>query len=175
MNEFKYLGVVLAQGTHLKVNVHHNKVNFFKSFNNSSGKLGNSCSVESIVHLMKVSCLTDMLYNLESVVLDKSDLNKLEFSLGRAFVKIFRIRDRNSLNWCEYYMNQLLIEMLLDLKRIMYLQKIAINSDCFILCHVFMSRVYVTAKYCMLRCSSYAASIQLMLPRKLILSMYAFR
>ena len=34
-------------------------------------------------------------------------------------------------------MNQLPIEMLLDLKRIMYLQKIANNSDCFILCHVF--------------------------------------
>ena len=137
VNEFKYLGVVLAQGTHLKVNVHHNKVNFFKSFNNLYGKLGNSCSVESIVHLMKVNCLTAMLYNLESVVLNKSDLNKLEFSLGRAFVKIFRIRDRNSLNWCKYYMNQLPIEMLLDLKHIMYLQKIANNSDCFILCHVF--------------------------------------
>ena len=86
---------------------------------------------------MKVNCLTAMLYNLESVVLNRSDLNKLEFSLGRAFVKIFRIRDSNSLNWCKYYMNQLPIEMLLDLKRIMYLQKIAINSDCFILCHVF--------------------------------------
>ena len=141
---------------------------YFCSFNNLYGKLGNSCSVESIVHLMKVNCLTAMLYNLESVVLNKSDLNKLEFSLGRAFVKIFRIRDRNSLNWCKYYMNQLPIQMLLDLKRIMYLQKIANYSDCFI---------YVTcsAKYCMLRCSSYAASIQLMLPRKLILSMYASR
>ena len=98
VNEFKYLGVVLAQGTHLKVNVHHNKVNFFKSFNNLYGKLSNSCSVESILHLIKVNCLTAMLYNLESVVLNKSDLNKMEFSLGRAFVKIFRIRDRNSLN-----------------------------------------------------------------------------
>ena len=158
----------MAQGTHLKVNVHHNKVNFFKSFNNLYGKLGSSCSVESIVHLMKVNCITAMLYNLESVTLNKSDLNKLEFSLGRAFVKIFRIRERNSLNWCKYYMNQLPIEMLLDLKRIMYLQKIAINSDCFI---------YVTcsAKYCILRCSSYAASIQLMWPRKLILLMYASR
>ena len=137
VNKFKYLGVVLAQGTHLKVNVHHNKVNFFKSFNNLYGKLGSSCSVESIVHLMKVNCLSAMLYNLESVVLNKSDLNKLEFSLGRAFVKIFHIRDCNSLNWCKYYMNQLPIEMLLDLKRIMYLQKIVNNSDCFILCHMF--------------------------------------
>ena len=97
----------------------------------------NSCSVESIVHLMKVNCSTAMLYNLGSVVLNKSDLNKLEFSLGRAFVKIFRICDRNSLNWCKYYMNQLPIQMLLDLKRIMYLPKIANYSDRFILCHLF--------------------------------------
>ena len=62
VNEFKYIGVVLAQC--LKVNVHLNKVNFFKSFNNLYGKLGNSCSAESIDHLMKMKCLTDMLYNL---------------------------------------------------------------------------------------------------------------
>ena len=140
--EFRYLGVVLTQGTFLKVNVHHNKVNFFKAFNNLYGKLGNSCSVETIVHLMKVNCLSAMLYNLESVNLTKTDISKLEFSLGRAYVKMFHVRDNISLRWCKYYMNQLPIEMLLDHKRLMYLQKIS-NSDCFVLNHVFYQLSYL--------------------------------
>ena len=138
VTELKYLGVVLTQGTQLRINVHHNKVNFFKSFNNLYSKLGSSCSVETIVYLMKVNCLSAMLHNLESVILNRSDLNKLNFSLGRAFVKIFHIRDNISVKWCEYYMKQLPIEMMLDHKRIMYLQKVS-NSSCFILNHVFSS------------------------------------
>ena len=90
--EFRYLGVVLTQGTLLKVNVHHNKVNFFKAFNNVYGKLGNSSSAETIVHLMEVNCLSAMLYNLESVNLTKTDISKLEFSLGRVYVKMFHVR-----------------------------------------------------------------------------------
>ena len=153
--------------------MHHNKVNFFKSFNNLYGKLGSSFSVESIVHLMKVNCLSAMLYNLESVVLNTSDVNKLEFSLGRAFVKIYRIRDSNSLNWCKYYMNQLPIEMLLDLKRIMFMYQCTCRKLRII--RIVSFYAMCSAKYCMLRCLSYAASMQLMLPRELILSMYVSR
>ena len=77
-----------------------------------------------------------MLYNLESVNLSKTDISKLEFSLGRAYVKMFHVRDNVSLMWCKYYMHQLPIEMLLDHKRLLYFQKMS-NSDCFLLNHVF--------------------------------------
>ena len=127
-------------------------------------------SVKSIVHLMKMNCSSAMFYNLESVVLNKSDIHvyKLKFSLGRAFVNLFHVRDSVSVNWrnSKFYMIQLSIEMLLDLKRIMYLQKIAINSDCFIFYHVFGHILHASLFEL---CSKY----KLMLPGKLILSMYA--
>ena len=90
---------------------------------------------------MKVNCLSAMLYNLESVNLTKSDVNKLEFSLGRAYVKMFHVRDNVSVRWCKYYMSQLPLKMLLDHKRLMYLQKMS-NSDCFLLNHVFNQLSY---------------------------------
>ena len=55
---------------------------------------------------MKVNCLSAMFYNLESVNLAKSDVNKLEFSLGGAYVKMFHVHDNVSVMWCKYYMNQ---------------------------------------------------------------------
>ena len=57
-------------------------------------------------------------------------------------MKMFHVRDNISLRWCKYYMNQLPIEMLLDHKRLMYLQKIS-NSDCFVLNHVFYQLSYL--------------------------------
>ena len=81
-----------------------------------------------------------MLY-IESVNLTKSDVNKLEFSLGIAYVEMFQFRDNISMRWCKYYMNQLPIEMLLDHKRLMYFQKIS-NSDCSLLNHAFNQLSY---------------------------------
>ena len=95
------------------------------------------------MHLTKVNCLSAMLYNLEVVNLNKSDVSKLEFSLGRAYVKLFHVRDNVSVMWCKYYMNQLPIEMLLEHKRLMYLQKMS-NSDCFLLSHFFNQLSYIS-------------------------------
>ena len=59
-------------------------------------------------------------------------------------------------------MNQLPIEMLLDLKHIMYLQKIANNSDCFI----FMSRVRPNIA-CFACIVNYAASMSIDVAKKI--------
>lgn len=50
---------------------------------------GDSVSVESIVQLVKLNCLSANLYYLESEILNKYDLNNMIFSQSWAFVKIF--------------------------------------------------------------------------------------
>ena len=46
------------------------------------------------------------------------------------------MQDKESISHCQFYTNQLPIEMLIDSKRLWYLLKLE-NSDCFLLSHLF--------------------------------------
>ena len=136
VDEIKYLGVYLVHGTYLKINVHQNKVKFSRAFNAIYAKLGSTASAETLVHLLKANCLSVLLYNLEAVYLTKTNINQLSFLLDRAFVKIFHLKDTRSTHTCQYYMYQLPIHMLIDVRKLLFWQKMK-NSECFLLKHMF--------------------------------------
>ena len=121
---------------YLKINVHYNKVKFFTSFNAIYAKLGSSASAETLVHLLKTNCLSALLYNLEAVHLTKTNINQLAYPLDRSFIKIFHLKNTDSIRLCQYYMYQLPVEMLIDLRKLLFWQKIR-NSDCELLRHFF--------------------------------------
>ena len=135
--EIKYLGVVFQQANFLKVNVHSCKVKFFQAFNSIYGKIGNGNSFDTIVHMLKSNCLSVLLFNLESVNLTKTNLNNLEFPLHRAFIKIFHVKETNSILWCQYFMNQLPVESLLDFRRRNFYLKLC-STECVLLQHFFL-------------------------------------
>ena len=58
------------------------------------------------------------------------------FPLNRSYVKIYHVQDEELISHCQFYTNQLPIEMLIDSKRLWYLLKLE-NSDCFLLSHMF--------------------------------------
>ena len=134
--EIKYLGVMFIQAPTVKVNLHPNKVKFYQAFNGIYAKLGSSCNVDTIVHLLKSNCLSALLYDLESVNMNKTDLNNLQFPVSRAFIKIFHIRETISINWCMYYMHMLPVEYMLDARRFKYLKKMS-KSNCYVMQHLF--------------------------------------
>ena len=134
--EIKYLGIVFQQANYLKVNVHSCKVKFFQAFNSIYGKIGNGNSFDTIVHLLKSNCLSVLLFNLESVNLTKTNLNNLDFPLHRAFIKIFHVKESNSILWCQYFMNQLPIESLLDFRKRNFYLKLC-STECALLQHFF--------------------------------------
>ena len=144
VTEFKYLGVVVKHGISFGINIHQNKVKFFRSFNAIFAKLGSSNNPDTILNLMRTNCLSVLLYNLESVHLTKTNIHDLSFPMNRSYVKIFHIRDKTSISMCQFYTNQLPVEMLIDSKRLWYLMKLQ-KSDCSLLSHVFeiSSRAYV--------------------------------
>ena len=149
--EIKYLGVVLSQASYLKINLHSNKVGFFRSFNGIFAKIGNSNIVDTIVELMKCNCLSVLLYCLEAVNLTKTDLNYLQFPLHRAFMKIFHVKDNVSIGWCQYYMHQMPIKLLLDAKKFNFYKKMS-KSDCYLMQHLYAHAACnlfsdLTAKY----------------------------
>ena len=64
----------------LKVNVHPNKVAFFRNFNSIYAKLGSFASADTLIHLMKSNCLSSLLFGMESVRLSKTDVHNLRLS-----------------------------------------------------------------------------------------------
>ena len=136
VNEMKYLGVVLKHGMNLKINVHQNKVKYFRAFNAIFAKLGSSSNPDTLVHLIKSHCLSVLLYNLEAVHLSKSNLNDLCFPLNRSYVKIFHVNDKINIAYCQFYMQQLPVELQLDFRRMCYLRKLAC-TNCSLLTHIF--------------------------------------
>ena len=136
VSEFKYLGVVVRHGIRFGINVHQNKVKFFRSFNALFAKLGSSNNPDTLLNLMRTNCLSILLYNVEAVHLTKTNVHDLCFPLNRSYVKIYHVQDKESISHCQFYTNQLPIEMLIDSKRLWYLLKLE-NSDCFLLSHIF--------------------------------------
>ena len=135
-HELKYLGVVFGHASYLKVNLHHNKVKFFRAFNGIYAKIGGSNSVDTIVYLMKSKCLSVLLFNLEAVDISKTDLNNLKFPVFRSFMKIFNVKSKENVDWCRYYMNMLSVEYLVDAKKFKFYNKLA-TSECFLLRHLY--------------------------------------
>jgi hypothetical protein len=141
-SEMRYLGISFGQASSFKLNLHSNKVKFFQGFNSIYAKLGSSNSVDTIVHLMKSNCLSALLYNLESINLSKTDINNLKFPIFRAFMKIFHTDDKESINWCQYYMHMLPIEFLLDARKLKYYRKMS-KSDCYVMQHLYVNSVSI--------------------------------
>ena len=116
-HEIKYLGLTFQQASYLKINVHSCKVKFFQSFNSIYAKIGTTNNPDTIVQLMKSNCLSVLLYNLEALQLTRTNINNLKFPLHRAIMKIFHVKDTQSVLWCQYYMHVLPVESTLDLRK----------------------------------------------------------
>ena len=128
--------MVFNSASYLKVNLHINKVKFYQSFNNIFAKLGASKSFDTMVQLMKTNCLSVLLYSLESVYLTKDNINNLEFPLKRAFIKMFHVKESMAISWCQYYMCQLPVVYILDIRKRKYLNRLG-ESDCSLLKHLY--------------------------------------
>ena len=134
--EIKYLGVILCQSAYCKVNLHSNKVKFFRAFNGILAKLGSVKNVDTIINLMASNCLSILLFNLESLVLSKSEISSVAFPIHRAYMKIFNVKDKVSVDWCQFYMHQLPVEYLLDVRKFKYLKKLS-KCECYVMQHLY--------------------------------------
>ena len=124
------------------------KLIFFRSFNALFAKLGSSNNPDTLLNLMKTNCLSILLYNVEAVYLTKTNVHDLCFPLNRSYVKIYHVQDKESISHCQFYTNQLPMEMLIDSKRLWYLLKLE-NSDCFFYCPMHLKfHQKITLKIC---------------------------
>jgi len=58
-------------------------------------------SEDVVIQLLKSKCIPILLYALEVYNLPKSDLQSLDFSVNRFFMKLFRTSDMSVVNYCQ--------------------------------------------------------------------------
>ena len=78
------------------------KCKFHASFNTMYSKLGHIPDLSVTVHLLESISVPILLYAVEALNLNKSEINSLEFTLNKALFKIFRVSLTENL---KLYMN----------------------------------------------------------------------
>ena len=100
VNEAKYLGLTILSGKRFKISLVQTKCKFYSCFNELYSKLGRLLDISVITHLLQTMALPILLYALESINLNKTELNSLEFTLTRAIYKIFKVSGNDNIKFC---------------------------------------------------------------------------
>jgi hypothetical protein len=100
--QIKYLGVYLTSKRSFSCEIDQNKRSFYMSFNSIFGKIGRIASEETTLHLVKTKCLPRLLYGLEVLPLNSTQIRSLEHVIHCAFSKIFNTNSDDIIKDCMY-------------------------------------------------------------------------
>jgi len=89
VNELRYLGIFIVSACNFKISLDHAKRSFFRAANGIFGKVRRIASEEVVIQLIKMKCLPILMYSLEVCNLSKRDLQSLDFTVNRFFMKLF--------------------------------------------------------------------------------------
>ena len=89
VNELRYLGIFIVSAHSFKISLDHAKHSFFRAANGIFGKVRRIASEEVVIQLIKMKCLPILMYSLEVCNLSKRDLQSLDFTVNRFFMKLF--------------------------------------------------------------------------------------
>jgi hypothetical protein len=90
----RYLGVYLLAGKSFKVSHETAKRNFNRCANAIVSRIGTSCDVAVLSHLISAKCVPALLFGLEACEVNKSSLSSLDFVFMRFYFKAFRTSSR---------------------------------------------------------------------------------
>ena len=118
----KYLGIVFTSGHKLSYDFKPSRADFFRSFNSIFSKVYKA-NETVIVSLIKSKCIPVLMYGLEALDLNQSNLNKLDNPLYQVFGKIFKSFDKKILNNCMFYLDTLPLNAEYLFRKINFLRK----------------------------------------------------
>ena len=101
MDELRYLGIFIVRAPVFRCSLEHAKRPFYRAANGIFGKIGRIASEEVTIQLLKSKCLPLLLYALKPCNLTKRDLQLLDFTINRFFMKIFGTSDINVVTECQ--------------------------------------------------------------------------
>ena len=122
--ELKYLGVVLVSAKRFKINNQSVKHKFFRAVNSVFGKVGLSTSAELSCSLINAHCIPILLFASEALYWSAKNLRSMANVYNQAFYKIFKTFDNEVIRNCQFYMNILPFNLLIDLWRLNFVDSI---------------------------------------------------
>ena len=101
VKEIRYLGIYIVSSRTFRCSLDYAKRSFYRAANGIFGKIGRIASEDVVIQLLKSKCIPILLYALEVCNLPKRDLQALDFSVNRFFMKLFRTSDMSVVNYCQ--------------------------------------------------------------------------
>jgi len=111
------LGIFIVRAPVFRCSLEHAKRSFYRAANGIFGKMGRIASEEVTIQLLKSKCLPLLLYALEVCNLINRDLQSLDFTVNRFFMKLFRTNDINVVTECQLNFHFQLPSVLLEKRR----------------------------------------------------------
>ena len=133
----RYLGVFFVGGRTFRCCYDNAKSKFFRAFNSIFAKVGRAASEEVVISLFRAKCLPILLYATEVCPLLHRNVQSLEFTVTRSFMKIFRTGSPAVVKECQFNFNFLPMKYQLNIRTARFLQKFAasLNSICSLFAH----------------------------------------
>ena len=104
----RYLGVFFTNSRTLKCSLDAAKRGFYRAANSIFGKVGRTASEEVVLHLVKYKCMPILRYGFETLNLNKSQLNSLDFVANRFMMKLFNTNNTQIIEFCREQFNFIL-------------------------------------------------------------------
>jgi len=111
-HEIRYLGVFIVRSTKFKCSIDHAKRAFYREANGIFGKVERIASEEVVLQLIKLKCIPVLLYRLEVCNLAKRDLQSLDFTVNRFFMKLFQTSNIEVEKECQNFFDFMLLSVL---------------------------------------------------------------
>ena len=127
--QIRYLGVYLTSKRSFSCEIDHCKRSFYVSFNSIFGKIGRIASEETILHLVKTKCLPRLLYGLEVLPLNSSQIRSLEHVVRCAFSKIFCTNSNEIIDECMDCFNFLNVRTLIEKRKKTFVERFKISTS----------------------------------------------
>ena len=97
------------------------------------GKVWRIASEEVVIHLIRTKCVPILLYGLEALPLNKSQLASLDFVVNRFFMKLFKTTDMHVVIMCrehfDFVLPSLQLDRLLSSKDLVYVVCLLSSED----------------------------------------------
>ena len=126
VDEVRYLGVYIVKSTRFRCSVEYAKRSFYRAANGILGKVG-IASEEVVLQLLRMKCISILMYGLDVCALNKRSLQSLDFTINRFFMKLFQTSDINIVNECRAFFSFELPSVFIAKK---FDKFIAHNTDC---------------------------------------------
>lgn len=126
-------------------------MSFFRAFNAILSKVGRCASEQVVLRLLRTKCLPILFYSSEACPLLARQVNSLNFSLTRIFMKLFRTGSPKVVKECQFYFGFLPVKCQLHIRTARFLQKYAgsVNSLCSLFAPVARSQLTdIFSLYC---------------------------